>query len=268
MEANGIKQGQVDISATALAEIIDYYTREAGVRNLEREIGKALRHAAVRIAEGAAGPIHIDRDDLAAILGPRQFESEVAMRTSVPGVATGLAWTPVGGDILFIEATRVPGNGRLILTGQLGDVMKESAQAAFSIVKNRAALFHIDPSRFEKLDIHVHVPAGAIPKDGPSAGVAMFMALVSLMTERTVRSDTAMTGEISLRGLVLPVGGIKEKVVAAAAAGLTRVMLPARNRRDFDDIPQGAREKLDFIWLERVDDAIAAALEESPSSET
>jgi ATP-dependent Lon protease len=267
MEANGIKEAQVEITEAALREIIHYYTREAGVRNLEREIGKALRHAAVRIAEGSAEHIRIDAPDLQAILGSRQFESELAMRTSVPGVATGLAWTPVGGDILFIEATRLPGSGRLILTGQLGDVMKESAQAALSIVKNRAALFGIDEARFERTDIHVHVPAGAIPKDGPSAGVAMFMALVSLMTERTIRSDTAMTGEISLRGLVLPVGGIKEKVVAAAAAGLKRVMLPARNRKDYEDIPEEARRQLEFVWLERVDDAVAAALEPKQTSE-
>jgi ATP-dependent Lon protease len=261
MEANGIKDGQVEITKDAVSEIIAHYTRESGVRNLEREIGKALRHAAVRIAEGQTDQIKIDRDDIPAILGAPQFESEVAMRTSVPGVATGLAWTPVGGDILFIEATRLPGNGKLILTGQLGDVMKESAQAALSIVKNRAALFGIPPERFETSDIHVHVPAGAIPKDGPSAGVAMFMALTSLMTERTISNDTAMTGEISLRGLVLPVGGIKEKVVAAARAGLKRVMLPARNRKDFDDIPEDARKQLEFVWLERVDEAVAAALE-------
>jgi ATP-dependent Lon protease len=176
-------------------------------------------------------------------------------------VATGLAWTPVGGDILFIEATRIPGSGRLILTGQLGEVMRESAQAALSIVKNRAVSFGIDPNRFDKSDIHVHVPAGAIPKDGPSAGVAMFMALVSLMSDRTVRSDTAMTGEVSLRGLVLPVGGIKEKVVAAHRAGLKRVMLPARNRKDFEDIPEEVRRDMEFIWLERVDEAVEAALE-------
>src|SRR5207302_10894770 len=199
--------------------------------------------------------------DLGAILGPPQFENEAAMRTSVAGVATGLAWTPVGGDILFIEATRIPGSGKLILTGQLGEVMRESAQAALSIVKNRAAPLGIDPSRFEKSDIHVHVPAGAIPKDGPSAGVAMFMALVSLLTERTVRNDTAMTGEISLRGLVLPVGGIKEKVVAAASAGIKRVMLPARNRKDFDDIPEEVRKQVEFVWLERVEQAVAAALD-------
>ena len=261
LEANGLTPGQVEITDAALSDIIQRYTREAGVRNLEREIGKALRHVAVRIAEGESGPIRIEGEDLGVILGPPQFESEMAMRTSLPGVATGLAWTPVGGDILFIEATRTPGGGRLILTGQLGEVMRESAQAALSIVKNRAGAFGIDAARFEKSDIHVHVPAGAIPKDGPSAGVAMFMALVSLMTERTVRSDTAMTGEISLRGLVLPVGGIKEKVVAAARAGIERIMLPARNRKDYDDIPDEVRTAIEFIWLENVDQAVAAALE-------
>ena len=260
-EANGLKPGQAEIDDDALREIIDKYTREAGVRSLERQIGQVLRHAAVRIAEGQSGPIRISRGDLAAILGAPQFESETAMRTSVPGVATGLAWTPVGGDILFIEATRAPGSGRLILTGQLGEVMRESAQAALSIVKNRAAALGIDAGRFEKSDIHIHVPAGAIPKDGPSAGVAMFMALVSLMTDRTVRSDTAMTGEISLRGLVLPVGGIKEKVVGAHRAGIRRIMLPARNRKDYDDIPEIARKEVEFIWLERVEEAVAAALE-------
>jgi ATP-dependent Lon protease len=261
LEANGLKPEQAEITDAALSAIIQDYTREAGVRNLEREIGQALRHAAVRIAEGEAGPIRIDVGDLAAVLGPRQFESEGAMRTSVPGVATGLAWTPVGGDILFIEATRTPGGGKLILTGQLGEVMRESAQAALSVVKNRAATLGIDPAAFEKTDIHVHVPAGAIPKDGPSAGVAMFLALTSLMTDRTVASDTAMTGEISLRGLVLPVGGIKEKVVAAARAGLKRVMMPARNRKDFEDIPDEVRKAMEFVWLETVDDAVAAALE-------
>jgi ATP-dependent Lon protease len=259
-EANGVQETQVEFDEDALRAIIRDYTREAGVRNLEREIGRVLRYAAVLVAEGDVDTVHITSDTLAKILGQPRYESEVAMRTSVPGVATGLAWTPVGGDILFIEATLTPGAGRLILTGQLGDVMRESAQAALSIVKNRAASLGIDGTRFEKNDIHIHVPAGATPKDGPSAGVAMFTALVSLLTDRTVRGDTAMTGEINLRGLVLPVGGIKEKVVAAAAAGLDRVMLPARNRRDYDDIPIEARDRLEFIWLERVDDAIAAAL--------
>jgi ATP-dependent Lon protease len=263
LEANGLKPEQAEIELDALRLIIRGYTREAGVRSLEREIGRAFRHAAVQIAEGSSNKVTITAGDLTAVLGPPRFENEIAMRTSVPGVATGLAWTPVGGDILFIEATRIPGKGALILTGQLGDVMRESAQAALTLAKSRVAQLGIDPSIFEKSDIHVHVPAGATPKDGPSAGVAMFTALASLLTNRTVRSDTAMTGEISLRGLVLPVGGIKEKVVAAAAAGLTRVMLPARNRRDFDEIPQGARDKLQFVWLERVDDAIAEALEEA-----
>jgi ATP-dependent Lon protease len=261
LEANGLKPEQAEIEADALRLIIKAYTREAGVRNLEREIGKAFRNVAVQIADGSASRVVLTASDVAAVLGQPRFESEIAMRTSVPGVATGLAWTPVGGDILFIEATRTPGKGILILTGQLGEVMRESAQAALTLVKSRATQLGIDPSIFEKSDIHVHVPAGATPKDGPSAGVAMFTALTSLLTNRTVRSDTAMTGEISLRGLVLPVGGIKEKVVAAAAAGLTRVMLPARNQRDFDDIPPSARNRLQFIWLERVDDAVAAALE-------
>ncbi|MBX6742603.1 MAG: endopeptidase La [Acetobacteraceae bacterium] len=263
LEANGLRPDQADMDDEALRTIIQSYTRESGVRSLEREIGRALRHAAVRIAEGSAQHVHIGVEDLHAILGPPRFENEVAMRTSVPGVATGLAWTPVGGDILFIEATRMPGNGRLILTGQLGDVMKESAQAALSLVKNRASELGIDPALFEKTDIHIHVPAGATPKDGPSAGVAIFTALVSLLTGRNVRNDTAMTGEISLRGLVLPVGGIKEKAAAAARAGLKRVLMPARNRKDWEDIPEDARNRLEFVWLERVDEAIAAAIGET-----
>ncbi len=264
MEANGLHPGQVVIADDALQAAIQHYTREAGVRGLEREIGRMLRRAAMRVAEGETGPIAISAADLQTLLGAPSFEDEVAMRVSVPGVATGLAWTPVGGDILFIEATAIPGNNRLILTGQLGEVMRESAQAALSIVKNRAAAFGIDPARFEKVDIHIHVPAGATPKDGPSAGVAMFMALASLLTDRTVRSDTAMTGEISLRGLVLPVGGIKEKVVAAHRAGIRRVMLPARNRKDFEDIPEEVREQLTFVWLERVEQAVSSALEPGP----
>ena len=261
IEANGLKPEQADIDEEALRTIIEGYTREAGVRSLEREIGRLLRHAAVVIAEGSGQHVHIGAKEVREILGAPRFENEAAMRTSVPGVATGLAWTPVGGEILFIEATRTPGGGKLILTGQLGEVMRESVQAALSLVKNQAAALKIDPALFEKNDIHVHVPAGATPKDGPSAGVGMFMALASLFTGCTVRSDTAMTGEISLRGLVLPVGGIKEKVVAAAGAGIKRVMLPARNKRDLDEIPEDARKKLEFIWLERVQDAVDAALE-------
>jgi ATP-dependent Lon protease len=261
LEANGLTAEQAEIEPEALKLVVKGYTREAGVRNLEREIGKLFRHAAVQVAEGTAAKVVVTPKDVGTVLGQPRFEGEIAQRTSIPGVATGLAWTPVGGDILFIEASRVSGRGGMILTGQLGEVMRESVQAAMTLVKSKAAQLGIDPQLFEKSDIHVHVPAGATPKDGPSAGVAMFTALTSLLTNRTVRSDTAMTGEISLRGLVLPVGGIKEKVVAAAAAGLKRVMLPARNKRDYDDIPQSARDNLEFIWLERVDEAIAAALE-------
>ncbi len=260
LEENGLSEGQFEVTDAALAAIISDYTREAGVRTLEREIGSVCRNAAVRIAAGELASVRVDEADLAAILGPAKFESEVALRTGMPGVATGLAWTPVGGDILFIEASRTTGAGRLILTGQLGDVMKESAQAALTLAKSRAESLGIDAGAFEKADVHVHVPAGAIPKDGPSAGVAMFIALASLFADRPVRSDTAMTGEISLRGLVLPVGGIKDKVLAAMRAGITRVMLPARNKRDYEEIPAAAREKLEFVWLETVDDAVANAL--------
>jgi ATP-dependent Lon protease len=230
------------------------------VRNFERTIGSVLRHVAVRVADGTITQQTVDIADITTILGAPRFESEVAMRTSVPGVATGLAWTPVGGDILFIESSRVPGNGRLILTGQLGDVMKESAQAALSLVKAQSLRLGVDPATFEKSDIHIHVPAGAIPKDGPSAGVAMFTSLTSLLTSRTVGSDLAMTGEISLRGLVLPVGGIKEKVIAAHRAGIRKVLLPARNRKDLEDVPQSVKNDIRFVLCERVDDAIKEAL--------
>ena len=260
LAASGLTSEQCEITEDAIRVIIRDYTREAGVRNLERLIGAACRHAAMRIAEGAAERVRIDAAALPAILGPRRFENEVAMRTSVPGVATGLAWTPTGGDILFIEATRVSGRGKLILTGQLGEVMKESAQAALTLVKARATLLGINSALFDKSDVHIHVPAGAIPKDGPSAGVAMVVALVSLLAERTARSDTAMTGEISLRGLVLPIGGVKEKVLAAVRAGIKTVLLPARNRKDLEDVPDSARKQVKFVWLEHVDDAVAAAL--------
>ena len=260
LAAAGLTEEQCKITDGVLLAIIRDYTREAGARNLERRIGAICRHAAMRIAEGNATQVIITVDDLQAILGPKRFEQEIAMRTSVPGVATGLAWTPAGGDILFVEATAVPGRGKLILTGQLGDVMKESAQAALTLVKSRADEFGIDAIELQKSDVHVHVPAGAIPKDGPSAGVAMFLALTSLLTGRTIRSDTAMTGEISLRGLVLPIGGVKEKVLAAIQAGITTVMLPARNRKDIEDVPEKARKLVRFVWLERVDDAIEAAL--------
>ncbi|MES2878231.1 MAG: endopeptidase La [Pseudomonadota bacterium] len=260
LEECGLQPGQLEITDGAISAIIRDYTREAGVRHLERQIGAVCRRAAVRIAEGAVPSVRVDAPDLAEILGPVKFENEVALRAGMPGVATGLAWTPVGGDILFIEASRNAGSGRLILTGQLGEVMKESAQAALTLVKSRAATFKLDPAEFEKSDVHIHVPAGAIPKDGPSAGVAMFIALTSLFMNRPVRNDIAMTGEISLRGLVLPVGGIKEKVLAALAAGIKKVLLPARNRKDLDEVPQQAREQLEFVLLDDIDQAVQVAV--------
>ncbi|HLE65660.1 MAG TPA: endopeptidase La [Burkholderiales bacterium] len=261
LESNGLKAGQANLTDAAIQGLIGDYTREAGVRNLEREIGSVLRSAAMRIAEGKADRVTVDAADLHGILGARKFESEVALRTAVPGVATGLAWTPVGGDILFIEASKVPGTGKLILTGQLGDVMKESAQAALTLAKTWVG------DALEKTDIHVHVPAGATPKDGPSAGVAMFLALVSLLVGKPVRSDVAMTGEISLRGLVLPIGGVKEKTLAALRAGIGTVMLPRRNEKDLEDVPADAKARLRFVFLERVEDAIRCAIGELPRPE-
>ncbi|MEO8465414.1 MAG: endopeptidase La [Gammaproteobacteria bacterium] len=261
LKANGLAAEQASVSETALKTVIDGYTREAGVRNLEREIGALLRRAAMKIAEGTAKNVAIDADDVPSILGARHFENEVKLRTSVPGVATGLAWTPVGGDILFIEASLVPGKGQLILTGQLGDVMKESAQAAVSLAKMRLEKLGVERELLEKNDLHIHLPAGAIPKDGPSAGVAMFLAVASLLSGRTVRNDIAMTGEISLRGLVLPIGGVKEKTLAALRAGIETVLLPARNKKDLEEIPEPARNKLKFVWLDNIDDALAAGFD-------
>jgi ATP-dependent Lon protease len=261
LEANGLKAEQASLTEDALRHIVRDYTREAGCRNLERAIGAVLRNVAVRIAEGSIEQRTVEPDELRSILGAPRFESEAAMRTSVPGVATGLAWTPVGGDILFVESTRIPGGGRLILTGQLGDVMRESAQAALSLVKSRTEALGIDAQVYKKSDVHIHVPAGAIPKDGPSAGVAMFTSLVSLLTGKTVSSDVAMTGEVSLRGLVLPVGGIKEKVIAAHRAGIRTVLLPARNRNDVEDVPESVRKELKLVFCERVDDVLRTALD-------
>ncbi len=262
LEANGLKAEQAAVSEAALSAIIADYTREAGVRSLEREIGSVLRRAAMRIAEGEAGAVAIDEPDLHGILGPKKFDNEIAQRAGLPGVATGLAWTPVGGDILFIEATKVPGSGKLILTGQLGEVMKESAQAALTLAKMLVG------DALDKTDLHVHVPAGATPKDGPSAGVAMYLALVSLLLDRPVRSDVAMTGEISLRGLVLPIGGVKEKVLAALRAGIRSVMLPRKNEKDVEDVPADARARLEFIYLDRVEDAVKHAIGELPQYQT
>jgi len=255
LEANGLTAEQADLTDAALSSIVGDYTRESGVRQLEREIGAVLRHVAMLVAEGKCEHMVVDAPDLPAILGAHRFESEIALRTSVPGVATGLAWTPVGGEILFIEASKTPGSGRLILTGQLGDVMRESAQTALTLAKIWSG------DSLEKIDVHVHVPAGATPKDGPSAGVAMFLALASLLSGRPVRSDVAMTGEVSLRGLVLPIGGLKEKTLAALRAGITTVMIPRRNEKDIEDVPAEARQKLKFLPLDRIEDAIRYAID-------
>lgn len=261
LEADGLSAQQCEIDDEVVHAIIRGYTREAGVRNLGREIGNVFRHVAMRIAEGSAQCMRITHDGLQDILGPKPFDNELAMRTSLAGVATGLAWTPAGGDILFIEASRTPGRGKLILTGKLGDIMKESAQAAYTLVKAHCAELGADPAVFDKCDVHVHVPAGAMPKDGPSAGVAIYAALSSLLSDRPVRKDCAMTGEISLRGMVLPVGGVKEKVLAALQAGIGTVLLPARNRKDIDDIPEEARNGLRFVWMDDVSDALREAVE-------
>jgi ATP-dependent Lon protease len=265
-EANGLQSDQCVLLPEALQSIIANYTREAGVRQLEREIGRVMRHAALKVAQDNQQQVQVGVNNLVDILGPEKYEHELALRSGLPGVATGLAWTPVGGDILFIEATRVNGSGRLLLTGQLGDVMKESAQAALTLVKARANNLNIPASMFDGIDVHLHVPAGAIPKDGPSAGAAMFTALVSLFTNQPVRHDVAMTGEISLRGLVLPVGGIKEKILAAQRAGIQTVLLPIRNKKDLHDVPTATRTAMQFVFMETVDDAIRSALNSSMNS--
>ena len=258
---NGLNPGEIHFTDNAIREIIRSYTREAGVRQLERELGAVCRSVATRIVEGLKEGITINEESVRTYLGPQKFFNEIALRTSLPGVATGLAWTSFGGDILFVEATKMPGEGGLLLTGQLGDVMKESAQAALSLVKSRAEALGIDPEIFRKNDLHVHIPAGAIPKDGPSAGITLFVALVSLLTGRRISKDVAMTGEISLRGLVLPVGGIRGKVLAAKRAGICCVLLPELNRRDMEEIPTSAREGIRFEFLKTADEALLLALE-------
>ncbi len=261
IKENGLRSNEVTFTDAALAQIIRDYTREAGVRNLEREIGRVCRKLATKITEGALSSIAIDVPEVKAYLGKARFFAEVAQRTQLPGVATGLAWTPVGGDIMFIEATLMPGSRGFQLTGQLGDVMRESAQAALSYVRSRAEMLHLPTDTFSKHDIHLHVPAGAVPKDGPSAGVTMATALTSLLTGRSVRDDIAMTGEITLRGQVLPVGGIKEKVLAAHRAGLKTIILPNRNEKDLDDLPPEVRDALKFVLVEKVDQVFEAALQ-------
>ena len=257
---HGLTEEHIEFEDEALRKIIRSYTREAGVRNLEREIATVCRAVAKQVAEGKDGKRVIKAEDLHEYLGPIKFFSEVAERTKYAGVATGLAWTPTGGDIIFIESTKMRGKGNLCLTGHLGDVMKESAQAALSYIRSKAEEFGIEPDFFEKHDIHIHVPQGAIPKDGPSAGITMFVSLVSLLTGRLVRNDIAMTGEITLRGLILPVGGIKEKVLAAKRAGIKHVLLPKLNEKDLVEIPETIKEGMDLIFIERMDEAIAHAL--------
>ena len=257
---NGLKAAQLTFKDEAIIAIIEKYTREAGVRNLERTIGSVCRYIATKIAEGKRRSATIAPKDLAVILGPEKFESEIAARTATPGVVTGLAYTPTGGEILFVESAAMVGKGQLTLTGQIGEVMKESAQAAFSVVRGNADKLNIDPDRFAKNDFHVHVPAGAVPKDGPSAGVAMFTSLVSLLTDAPARPDVAMTGEITLKGLVLPIGGLKEKILGAKQAGIKTVILPQRNKKDLAEVPQEAKSGMNFVFVSTAHEALKTAL--------
>jgi ATP-dependent Lon protease len=260
LKEHGLRRNRCTLKDDAMLAILRGYTREAGVRNLERNIAAICRAVATRVAKGKQRQAAIRRQDLTRILGPAQFESELALRTGIPGVATALAYTPVGGELLFIESASMPGKGQLQLTGQIGEVMKESAQAAFSIVKANARKLNIEPGRFSKFDYHIHIPAGAIPKDGPSAGVAMFVSLVSLLLNRPTRPDVAMTGEITLRGLVLPIGGLKEKILAAKQAGIKTVILPARNRKDLPEVPREAKRGLKFRFVRNTSEALKIAL--------
>ncbi len=257
---NSLRPTEISFEEEALRTIIRDFTREAGVRNLERQIGTVCRKVATKVAEEEGVPVLVQADDVVGYLGKPRFYFEAAERTEVPGVATGLVWTPAGGDITFIEATRMAGDKRLILTGKLGDVMKESAQAAVSYVRSKAEELGIDEEILAQSDLHIHIPAGAVPKDGPSAGVTIATALVSLLTGRNVRSDVAMTGEITLRGQVLPVGGIKQKMLAAARTGLRTVILPKRNEPDLEEIPKEIRDEMKFVFADHVDEVFLAAL--------
>ena len=261
---HGLLPGQLQLTDEALSLVIERYTREAGVRSLERQIAAIVRGIVVNVAEGGASATVVvsTEDDVRAHLGPVKFTSEVAERAEASGVATGLAWSPVGGSILFVEATKMPGKGKLILTGQLGDVMQESAHAALSYVRANAERYGIRRNFLDEMDLHVHFPAGGTPKDGPSAGVTLLSALVSLLTGVRVRHDVAMTGEITLRGRVLPIGGLKEKVLAAHRAGIKRVIVPERNRGDLDEVPDEVKRELEFVYVSRMDQVIEAALEE------
>jgi ATP-dependent Lon protease len=264
LKEHGLTGEHIAFTEQSLGMIITAYTREAGVRNLERRIADVCRAVAVDVAGGKTEKRSVDEKMVAEVLGPEKFWSEVAERTEVCGVATGLAWTAAGGDLLFIEATKMPGKGSMTLTGQLGDVMKESAQAALSYLRSKGEVMGLTGNFLEKQDLHVHFPAGAIPKDGPSAGVTILSALVSLLTNIRVRHDTAMTGEVTLRGLVLPVGGIKEKVLAAHRAGIRRVVMPERNAKDLIDVPEQARKEIEFVFVSKMEDALKATLEQDP----
>jgi ATP-dependent Lon protease len=266
LREHGLTPEQLRFEDDAITQIARAYTREAGLRNLEREIGRVCRKVARAVTEGRTDPVVCTRERLHEFLGPERFFAEVAERTEEPGVAVGLAWTPAGGDILFIEATRMPGKKNLILTGSLGDVMKESAQAAMSYVRSRAERLGLAPDFFEQADIHVHVPSGAIPKDGPSAGVTLTTAIASLLTGRHVRPNLAMTGEVTLRGRVLPVGGIKEKVLAARRAGIDTVILPRRNEKDLEDVPDSARTTMHFHFVDVMDEVLELALVPAPTA--
>ncbi|OGL44827.1 MAG: endopeptidase La [Candidatus Schekmanbacteria bacterium RBG_16_38_11] len=261
IEEHGLSKDNLGFTDDALKEIIRDYTREAGLRNLEREIATICRGVATDVAEGKLEKIETTPEKLSKYLGPKKFFSEIAERLSRPGIATGLAWTSTGGDIIFVEASKMSGKGNLILTGQLGDVMKESAQAALTYVRSQVKELNIPEGFYEKNDLHIHVPAGAIPKDGPSAGITIFTALVSLLTNKKVRSDIAMTGEITLRGMMLPVGGIKEKVLAARRAGIKRIILPKNNEKDLQEIPEEIKKDMEFNFISKMDDAVEIALE-------
>ena len=268
IKEHGLKPEQIEFTEEALRTIINSYTREAGVRNLERQIAAICRAVAKEVASGKTEPTKVTPELVKKILGPEKYYSEVAERIDKPGIVTGLAWTPQGGDILFIEATKMPGKGNLILTGQLGDVMKESARAAMSYIRANAKEFGLPEDFHEKYDIHIHVPAGAIPKDGPSAGVTIYSALLSLLTEKKVRNDIAMTGEITLRGKILPVGGIKEKVLAAHRAGIRTVILPQRNKSDLVEIPESVKKEMEFIFVKNIDELTRYIFEEKKKKTT
>jgi ATP-dependent Lon protease len=259
LRSNGLREGELVIDDAALLRIVREYTREAGVRGLERALAAVARKAARRIGEGGATPVRVGAAEVPELLGRPRFHAESAERIDRPGIATGLAWTPAGGDVLFVEAAMMRGRSELILTGMLGDVMRESAQAALTYVRSNATRLGVDPAAFDRRAIHVHVPAGAIPKDGPSAGVALMAAIASAARGVPVRHDVAMTGEITLRGKVLPVGGIKEKVLAAFRAGVRTVVLPRRNEGDLEDVPEEARKALRIVLVDSADEALAAA---------